>query len=364
MSRMEERTREFEIRMSKEYEKTSVYKISIDRMRISYSGSGQVPGRLLNQFSMDEHKGFFRVATTTGNMWSETSLNHLYVLDERLRVVGSVEDIAPTERIYSARFLGDKAYMVTFREVDPFFVIDLSNPRSPEVLGELKIPGYSTYLHPYSDDLIIGIGKEVVESEFADPWSGTRRPVALEQGVKLSLFDVSDFSNPKEISKIEIGGRGTNSIALYEHKAFLFDKEKGLLVIPISEWEGDSQNSEFWGWGYGMQVFEGAYVFSVSERGFELAGKVTHMSPSEVDMMKNPDMYDYSYGFYPYGFQIFRSTYIGDTLYTLSSKYLKAHSLSDFSEEASIVLPSYQEDYYRIMPFPMPELGILIEPAF
>ena len=224
-NKIEEAMREFELEMAKETEKTIVHKIGIDGMDVEYESKGEVPGIVLNQFSFDEYKNNLRIATTTGNVWDESGLNHLYVLDEELEIIGSVEDLAKGERIYSARFIGDKAYMVTFKKVDPLFVIDLSDAENPKVLGYLKITGYSDYLHPYDENHIIGIGKETAGGDEQFSWY---------QGIKVSLFDVSDFENPTEVAKIEIGDRGTDSAALYEHKAFLFDKEKGIIVIPIT----------------------------------------------------------------------------------------------------------------------------------
>src|SRR3989344_5497657 len=169
---------QYYVDVSKSYEKTVIHRISIDGLDVAYSGTSDVPGYILNQFSMDEFEGNFRIATTTGGFSGVgNSLNHLYVLNEDLDIVGSVEDIAQGERIYSARFVGDKAYMVTFRQVDPLYVIDLSDPTEPEILGYLKVTGFSNYLQPIGDNLLLGIGREA----------------SLEgrsQGLKISLFDI------------------------------------------------------------------------------------------------------------------------------------------------------------------------------
>jgi uncharacterized secreted protein with C-terminal beta-propeller domain len=184
---------------------------------------------------MDEHNGFFRIATTSGNNWGEGSQtsNNIYILDETLNQVSKIENIAPGESIYAARFLGDRAYLVTFVQVDPLFTVDLSDPYNPRILGELKIPGYSEYLHPYDETHIIGIGKEVDPSIDADK---VHTPGAIYYtailGLKIALFDVSDIENPIEEAKIVIGDRGTDSPALYDHKAFLFDREKNSLSSP------------------------------------------------------------------------------------------------------------------------------------
>ena len=211
------------------YSETGVHKIRLDNGSIEGVADGTVPGWVLNQFSMDENEGYFRIATTTGYSWgvAASSKNNVYVLDPEMKVVGRLEDLAPGEQIYSARFMGDRLYMVTFKKVDPLFVIDLSEPTAPRVLGKLKIPGYSNYLHPYDENHVIGLGKEAVDAEGGD--------FAWYQGVKLSLFDVTDVSNPIEVAKVEIGDRGTDSPALYDHKAFLFNREMNLLVIPVLE---------------------------------------------------------------------------------------------------------------------------------
>ena len=308
--------------IAKETEKTIIHKISISGKNIEYKNNGEVPGRVLNQFSMDEHKGFFRIATTTGEVWRENSnaLNHVYVLDKDLKIVGKLEDLAHGERIYSVRFLGDRGYIVTFKKVDPLFAIDLSVPTEPKVLGQLKIPGFSEYLHPYDENHLIGIGKDAVAAQEGN--------FAWYQGVKLSLFDVSDPLNPKEISKFNIGDRGTYSDVLTDHKAFLFSKSKNLLVIPVSLHEIDREKyaGEIPANTYGEFVWQGAYVFSLDlEKGFVLKGKITHDNETV-----QADEYGYRYG--NYQTQIKRSLYIGDALYTISENIVKASALADLKE--------------------------------
>jgi len=239
--------------IAKEMEKTIIHKISVDSGKIDYKTSGEVSGYPLNQFSMDEYNNNFRIATTTDAWRSSGTLNHVYVLDSNLKITGKLEDLAHGERIYSVRFIGDRGYMVTYRQIDPLFVIDLSDANSPKVLGFLKIPGVSDYLHPYDENHLIGVGRDASEQ-------------GMIKGMKLSLFDVSDVSNPTEISKYIIGERGTDSDALRDHKAFLFSKEKNLLVIPVRLAEGGRYNT-----------WQGAYVFNVDlNSGFTLKGKISH----------------------------------------------------------------------------------------
>jgi uncharacterized secreted protein with C-terminal beta-propeller domain len=330
----EEKSKEAEAEIQKETQRTIIHKISIDKGSIQYDAKGEVPGTLLNQFSLDEYDNNLRVATTTGDTWSGSSLNHVYVLDDDLEIIGSVEDLAQGESIYSARFIGDRAYLVTFKQVDPFFVIDLSDPSNPSVLGKLKIPGYSNYLHPYDETHVIGIGKDTE----GDIQEGEIQ-AAIPAGVKLALFDVSDPENPIELSKYVIGDRGTESGALWDHHAFLFDREKNLLVLPVSVRESSHSSDR---WSYGPQTFEGAYVFSLdTSSGFQLKAKVTHLTPSEISMMQSQG--DYSYA--PYDTQVQRSLYIDNTLYTMSQRSIKATSLETYEDINTIKLPQQSYDY-------------------
>ena len=311
-----------------ERDKTLIYRVSVSGKDVELEAHGEVPGYVLNQFSMDERDGHFRIATTRGSMWDERnpSSNNLYVLDMDLEVVGKLENIAPMERIYSVRFMEDRAYMVTFRTIDPLFVIDLSTPSSPEILGELKIPGYSDYLHPYDDNHIIGIGKEVIEDG----------DMAIPAGVKLALFDVSDVNNPREIAKTEIGHRGSDSEALRDHRAFLFDKSRNLLVIPILEREMPSDVSR--PWAFGNTVFQGVYVFEVTpEEGFVERGKITHVSRED---QREGRMYMWSDN------SVRRSLYMDDVLYTLSTRHLKANSLDTLDVLNSLTLFEREEPEY------------------
>ena len=330
------RMEKFQNDLIKETEKTVIHKIAIKGGNIDYKTQGEVPGNVLNQFSMDEYNNYFRIATTTGHvsrMGESTSANHVYALDGNLVIVGKLEDLAPGERIYSARFIGDRCYLVTFKKVDPLFVIDLKDPYNPRVLGKLKIPGYSDYLHPYDENHIIGIGKEAVEAEEGS--------FAWYQGVKISLFDVSDVEHPKEVSKYNIGDRGTDSYALYDHKAFLFSKSKNLLVIPIllAEIDEEKYPSGVPPYTYGDFVWQGAYVFDLTlENGFVLKGKITHVE-NDSDLIKS------GYYYYRSAFDVKRSLYMNNVLYTVSDKTIKMNSLDNMDEINKIQLPYEQEEY-------------------
>lgn len=298
-------------------EKTVINKFGLDNGKIGFVGQGQVPGHILNQFSMDEFEGNFRIATSIG--WNGS--NSLFVLDGEMKTIGMLEDLAPGESIYSARFIGKKAYLVTFKKVDPLFVIDLSEPTAPKVLGKLKIPGYSDYLHPIDETHIIGIGKETIESAYGD--------FAWYQGMKLAIFDVSDVANPIEMHKIIIGDRGTDSYALHDHKAFLFDKEKELLVLPITlaeipaEQKKPLEQGQAWP-EYGEYTFQGAFVFKVNlTDGFVERGRITHVSAE--DELKRGYYFDDEYS-------VKRALFIDNVLYTLSNNLMKANALDTLQE--------------------------------
>jgi len=280
---------------------TYIYRIRVFGDKLACKAFGSVPGRPLNQFSMDEHDGYLRIATTKGHSWSG-STNNIYVLDMDLLPVGALEGVAPGEEIYAARFMGDRCYLVTFRQTDPFFVIDLSDPREPRVLGYLKIPGYSDYLHPYGRDYVIGIG---VETE-----DGSSEPL----GLKVALFNVCDVSNPRLIAKFIIGSAGTSSPVLKDHKAFLFDQERGLMAFPVLLTETP----------YGDYVWQGAYVFNVSVvSGITLLGRITHF---DEGFRSDPAYF------------VVRALYIGDVLYTVSDEKVKMNGIPALNELGCIDL--------------------------
>lgn len=312
---------------------TVIHKIGIRNGAVTYLARGEVPGTLHNQFSMDEYKGNLRVATTSSiytPRYGQYTYNNVYVLDQDMATIGGLTHIAEQETIYATRFIGDRLYMVTFMRIDPFFVIDLSTPLNPKILGKLKIPGYSDYLHPYDATHIIGIGKETSTNE----WGGVST-----SGIKLALFDVSDVNNPTQVDKVQIGDAGSDSAALEDHHAFLFDRAKNLLVIPIRAVTADPVVKGDY-YSYRPQVWYGASVFGLSpETGFTLRGTVQHGSGDS--------------GYYYYGSsasEVKRSLYIGDVLYTMSSKQIKANSLDDLATTlATIPLPPAGDIYYPVV---------------
>jgi uncharacterized secreted protein with C-terminal beta-propeller domain len=306
------------------WRETEITKIGIENGEIKFKANGTVPGYVLNQYSMDEKDGYFRI-TTTGTSNGRRDGNNVFVMNQDLEIVGSVEGLAPNEQIYSTRFMGDRCYMVTFKITDPLFTIDLSDPENPEVLGALKIPGFSTYLHPYDENILIGLGKETVESKTGD--------FAWQQGVKISLFDVSDITDPKELAKLEVGDRGTESNALYDPHAFLFSKARNMLVLPILEAQidetdfADGEAPLDW---YGEYVNQGAYVFDISQEGIELRGTVSHIEDPE-EFLKSGYWFESE-------LEVKRSLYIEDNLYTLSDGMIKISSIESLDELATVNL--------------------------
>jgi inhibitor of cysteine peptidase len=316
-------------------QKSTIYKFKLSKGQIQHLSQGSVSGRLLNQFSMDEHNGYLRLATTTGDIWrndEHTSKNNLYILDDQLNLSGQIEGIAPGEKIYSVRFMGDRGYMVTFRTVDPLFVFDLSDPAGPEMLGKLKIPGYSDYLHPYDENHLIGFGKDTEEVNVKGG-SGDEK-MAYYKGMKMALFDISDVTNPKEKFVEIIGDRGTESDLLHNHKALLFSREKNLLSFPVTVMQSKELNSTRTSQGlpnHGEFSFQGAYVYHIdSHKGFTLRERITHLD--HEDYQKSGSHW------YESEKNVTRILYIGDTLYTLSGYMIKAHDLESLEEKNRLKL--------------------------
>lgn len=250
---------------------TKIAKIGLSGAALSYESEGMVPGYPIDQFAMSEMDDTFRIATTT---WS--GVNSAFKLNETLDVIGEVRDIAPGETMHSARFYGDTLYLVTFRQVDPFFVIDFSG--DPKVLGELKLPGFSEYLHPYDRNTILGVGRETVGGQWG--------PVL--DGVKITVFDVSDPADPTLADFTVIGDRTAYSHVMDDHKAALVSQT--VISIPVS-FDG---NTAF-------------HVYNIEDGILAKKGLVHHEDASWA-----------------------RSLYIGDYLYTLTPDMLKITNLDGF----------------------------------
>jgi uncharacterized secreted protein with C-terminal beta-propeller domain len=264
---------------------------------------------------MDENGGYFRVVTSNYDFGG--SQTNLYVLNLAMNRVGKLEGLSPGETFYAARFMGDRAYLVTFKRLDPLFVVDLQNPSKPSLLGQLNVTGVSDYLQPYDSGHLIGIGKSAIDVAWEN--------AALFQGLKLSLFDVSNPSSPTDMSDFTVGDRGTDSPALTDQKAVLFDRTLNLLVLP-AEVVGQIPQS-LSSTGYAGPIFQGAYVFQVTlQSGIVLRGSITHILNGELPGYNNSAYY------------VTRSLYIGSVLYTISTAMIKMNSLTDLSEIGSISL--------------------------
>jgi uncharacterized secreted protein with C-terminal beta-propeller domain len=299
-------------------EKTTFYKFGIKDGTAKYQAQATADGHVLNQYSMDEHNGYFRVAMTT-NQWSEeNSKSALTIFDPAMKKAGSIEDIAPGERIYSARFMGDRAFMVTFRTVDPFFAMDLSDPYNPKMLGELKIPGYSDYLHPLDENHIIGLGRDTEEMRTINSRGDVINTWVVNKGIKISLFDVTDMKNPKEISVVGIGNEYTHSEALHNPRAWLLCRENGFAAFPVTHYD----------YGPGMDGdqhpnFNGVYVYDIDTSGIKLRGTIQIGNKPPVD-----------WNFYEDTAQ--RVLYIGDTLYTASGQGMQANQMGNLRYVRSV----------------------------
>lgn len=264
---------------------THILKFALDNGKIKFQAEANVQGQINNQFSMDETEEYFRIATTIGDMWNidENTSNNLYVLNSKLEEVGKVTGFGKEEKIYSVRYTEKLAYVVTYKQTDPLFVIDLSEPTNPHILGELKLPGYSTYLHQYDETHLIGFGYDTKEE-------GTR---ITTNGLKMVMFDISNLSNPKELYNITIGDKYTSSELIYNHKALLYSKENNIIAFPLTTYGRNNTVSKV-----------AIYNINLNE-GFVLKGEI-------VNTTKDYDKF------------IERIVYVNNTYYTLSSKLIKA----------------------------------------
>jgi uncharacterized secreted protein with C-terminal beta-propeller domain len=278
---------------------TSIHRFDIsDPDRTWYAASGMVPGGLLNQFSLSEEKGILRAASTVGfGPDAESKVTTLARDDGHLVQRGQVGGLGRGERIYAVRFIGDVGYVVTFRQTDPLYTVDLADPAHPRVRGELKIPGYSAYLHPVGDDLLLGVGQEA-------------NAQGRVQGLQLSLFDVSDLARPVRLQKAQIAERWSSSEVEWDHHAFLWWPATKLAVLPI-----DSQG------------FRGAAGYRVDRAGgIAEIGRISH--PAGAESWTPP---------------VSRSVVVGDRLFTISELGAKASALDTLADRAWVAFPQPPE---------------------
>jgi hypothetical protein len=288
---------------------TAIHRFDISEPdRTSYSSTGEAPGYVIGQFALSEFEGVLRVATTDSPIWwdgAEQPLPHSYVstlkdAGDVLLPLGRVGGIGEGEQIRGVRFLGDAGYVVTFRQTDPLFTIDLSKPAEPRVAGQLKLLGYSAYLHPVGDGLLLGIGQDATEQ-------------GAQLGTQLSLFDVSDLAHPQRLAERRIGP-SSSSEAEYDHHAFLYWAPSKLAVLPVSTWDGSGSS------------FNGAIGFRVGAAKIDEVGRITHPGNG------------YSPG-------IRRALVVGKRLFTVSDAGAKASTLSSLADEAFVPFPQSQQQY-------------------
>lgn len=312
---------------------TYIYKFNIkDDGNVKYDCKAKTEGTTINQFSLDEYQENLRIGLYTDEG------SRIAVFDKNLKLLGETQKLAEGEKMYSTRFVGNKAYMVTYKTIDPLFVIDLSDATNPTVLGKLKIPGYSTYLQPYDDTHIIGIGMQTEEKINRNSSGKIISTSAVITGMKMALFDITDVNNPIQISDTIIGDSRATSAVLTNHKALLFDKEKGIIAIPVNNYDEDfkvstSDTESISGTiasyenYYKNYVSEGYFVYNINvEEGFKLKGTITHENASTKGK------------FYNNKSKLLRGLWIEDNLYTISEKMIKVNRLEDLSEISSLVI--------------------------
>jgi hypothetical protein len=293
---------------------TEIHKFDIsDPDDTRYRGSGQVPGFLLSQFAMSERAGVLRVASTMVPPWSpsapassESQVATLAERDGRLAQLGRVGGLGKGERIYAVRFIDDTGYVVTFRQVDPLYTVDVSDPAAPKVVGELKVLGYSAYLHPAGDDLLIGIGQDATEDGF-------------RSGAQISLFDVSDPAAPARLQQ-QVIGAGSSSVE-YDHHAFLWWPATRLAVLPVSLYSPPERDPDGRPGPCCADTFVGAIGFGITRDAIAEAGRVSH------DAGGHPTM-------------VTRSLVVHGRLYTLSDAGLKASRLDSLAETGWAAFPA------------------------
>lgn len=306
--------------------------------RADFVAAGGAPGHILNQFSLDEHNGFLRIATTIAsrvedpdNEWGRIeTTNRVSVLAEQLgqlNVVGQTEDVAVGERITSARFIGNKGFVVTFRQVDPLYTVDLSQPTNPRIIGELKVPGFSSYIHPLDENHLITIGTHIDEP---DP---TGQVNWETRSMKLTIFDVTDFANPVEKYTQLVGTSNGYSEAAWEHKAFNYFPERGLLAIPFSDYVQTSSREDYWG-----EFVSDLRVFRVgADTGISPAGSI---SMSDIYQEYRYDQWSWRWS--PW---VRRSVMADDFAYAVSDAGIRVANVNSLSQTVATAQFSPVIDY-------------------
>ena len=312
--------------------KTEIYKFGISKDgNVNYLAKNKIEGKTINQYSLDEDNGHLRMALF------DNDGARIAVFDEHLKQIGISEYVAKGEKMYSSRFMGEKAYLVTYQTIDPLFVFDLSDETNPVVLGELHIPGYSTYLHPYDNEHLIGIGMQTEEIVNRDSYGKVRSVTAKITGMKMALFDVSDVNHPIQISETIIGDSRTTSAILTNPKALLFSKERELIAIPVNNYSEEFQINDAEDYSSIESLYrsrskdyisEGYLVYNINLKdGFKLKGIVTH------EKKRNNTPYSYYYNS-----KMLRWLYIDENLYTVSEDAIKVNKLNTLEQVSELKL--------------------------
>lgn len=306
---------------------TEIYKFDI-KENVEYKAKTKVKGKTINQYSLDEKDNHLRIALY------DNDGSRVAIFDEDLKQIGISDNVAKGEKMYSSRFIGDKVYFVTYKTIDPLFVMDLSNEAKPKVLGKLKIPGYSTYLHPYDENHIIGIGMETKEIINRNSNGKVISTTAKVVGMKMALFDVSNVNSPVQISSVVIGDSRTISAILTNPKALLFSKEKSLIAIPVNNYSQDfevtsSNNYETMINNYTKYSkpynAEGYFVYNINvQDGFKLKGVITHEKTNATYYYSNS--------------KLLRGLYIDNNLYTVSETMIKVNELDSLKAVGELKL--------------------------
>jgi hypothetical protein len=314
-------SKQYALNVDKRTTDTEIRKFAIEDKQFRYVGKIKVEGKLLNQFSMGEENGVLFVAHSKPPMDKKDRENIISSFNENMKKISSLRGIAPKEKIYSARFVNGKAYIVTFRMIDPLFVVDIKNPSMMKILGQLKIPGYSNYLHPYSDKYLIGFGYNVGQDIYGSD---------IKLGYKISLFDVSDYSKPKELSVLNIGEEGSYSYLGNNHKMLMFDSKRNIFALPI--FEVSSKKERYSRYNYtGYEYFYGAFVIQLSDEKLKIKGKISHSNSKNAGELAN----EYNKNSRQ---KIQRIVQIGDNIYTLSHSMLKVNDINTMEELKTLKL--------------------------
>lgn len=314
-------SKQYAFNVDKRTTDTEIRKFAIEDKQFRYVGKIKVEGKLLNQFSMGEENGVLFVAHSKPPMDKKDRENIISSFNENMKKISSLRGIAPKEKIYSARFVDGKAYIVTFRMIDPLFVVDIKNPSMMKILGQLKIPGYSNYLHPYSEKYLIGFGYNVGQDIYGSD---------IRLGYKISLFDVSDYSKPKELSVVNIGEEGSYSYLGNNHKMLMFDSKRNIFALPI--FEVSSKKERYYNHDYTKyDYFYGVFVIQLSNEKLKIKGKISHSDSKNAGELAN----EYNKNSRQ---KIQRIVQIGDNIYTLSHSMLKVNDINTMEELKTLKL--------------------------